>query len=87
MNDKQIHINSMVASRDGSPQVTLKLGDQAVQLEPAKARKIALWLLEATEAAESDAFIVRFLEKDMDLGQHYAVAVLQAFRKRREEQP
>lgn len=80
---KDIHINSMVANSDRQPYITLKVGDQAIQMEPAQAREIAAWLFEAAEAADSDAFIVQFLEKDMDLGTEYAVKVLAAFRKKR----
>lgn len=81
--EKHIHINSMVAHRDQQPYVTLKLGDQAGQLTPTRAREIAAGLVEAAEAAEADAFIVRFLAHDMDLGTDYAAAVLQQFRKKR----
>lgn len=80
---KHIHINSMVANRNHQPYVTLKLGDQATQMDPTEARRIAAWLLEAAEAAEADAFIVQFLSKDMDLGTDYAAAVLATFRKKR----
>lgn len=84
MKELQIHINSLVAHRDQQPYVTLKLGDQAAQLTPAKAREIAAWLLEAAEAAESDSFLVRFLAEELDLGTAYAVRVLVAFRRKRE---
>lgn len=83
MQEKHIHINSMVAHRDAKPYVTLKLGDQVTQLEPGKAREIATWLIEAAEAAESDAFMVQFLAKDMDLGMEYAGRVLALFREQR----
>ena len=52
-----IRINSGVSAFTGDGFVTLKWGESAGQLTPAEARAHALAILEAAEAAESDAAV------------------------------
>jgi hypothetical protein len=61
--EKQLVVNSMVASKDHRPYVTIALGEEAAQLDPADARRYGLWLIEAAESAEVDAFMVKYLQQ------------------------
>lgn len=80
MSAHEIRIESMVASRDQQPYVVVKWGEEAGQLTPSEARAHALKVLEAAEAAETDAFLVSFLlhRLEVDLGR--ALHILQDFR-------
>lgn len=55
-----------------------------LQVSPFEARKIALSILEAADAAEGDEFLVTFLQKKVGVGLDGAVAVLRDFREMRE---
>jgi hypothetical protein len=54
------------------------------QFSPAKAREIALMLLEAADAAESDALIARFGRETLGLDIVQAAQLIDQFRKLRE---
>lgn len=56
-----IHIESGVSGRTEEPMVTLTWGAEGAQLTVAEARQHALRILEAAEAAESDALLWRWL--------------------------
>lgn len=60
---KQIGVRSMFGHNTRQPLVLLRVGDEVVQLPPDKAREIGHWLLEAAEAADGDAALVRLCEK------------------------
>lgn len=57
---EEIHVSSGIGANTGAAYVTLALSAPAVQLLASQARAIALQILEAAEAAESDLFLVRF---------------------------
>lgn len=70
MNDQDLHasridIESIVSGRTFEPMVQLTWGDQSGQLTPGEARRHALSILEAADAAESDAFVFRWLTRDI----------------------
>lgn len=56
----QLHVSSLVSSRTGNPLVTLGLGEHTIQVSPEVARTHALHILEAAEAAETDAALLVF---------------------------
>lgn len=61
--------------------VNLRFGDQRAQLTPESAREHALSILAAADAAESDAFIIDFLQKRVGLTDpEKLAAVLSDFR-------
>jgi hypothetical protein len=76
----EILVESGVSYPDFRPFVTLRLGDQRGQLDPAEARQHALLILEAADAAESDAFIVQLLEQRVDMRHDQIARVLADFR-------
>ncbi len=78
-----IHIESIVSGADGRPYVTLEWGTQSGQLTPNEARMHAMSLMEATDAAESDALIVKFLREKVGASDSAVVGVLSEFREYR----
>lgn len=54
-----IDVQSIVSAANGQPLVQIKWGSQAGQLTPAEARQHALGLLDAANAAETDAALLR----------------------------
>lgn len=55
-----------------------------IQLSTAQARQIAMQILEACDAAESDGFVVAWLQSEAELSESQATALLGAFRQYRE---
>lgn len=69
---------------DGRPVVELTADTSPAQFSPAKAREIALLLLEAADAAESDALIAAFGREVLDLDMVEAARLIDRFRRLRE---
>jgi hypothetical protein len=57
----------------------LRLGDEVAQMPPDEARQIGHWILEAAEAAEGDAALVRVCAK-MGLDDRMAALLLRELR-------
>ena len=71
---------------DGEPFVKLTWGDQHGQLTPTEARRHALGILEAADAADSDSFLWGFLRARVGLDDERAAEVLAEFRAYRARQ-
>lgn len=56
-----------------------------LQMSPVEARKIAMSILEAADAAESDEFIITFLTQKVGVDIEGAASVLGEFRQLRDE--
>lgn len=56
-----ITVQGMFGQATNQPLVMFRMGEQFVNMEPAKAREIALMLLECAESAEQDAGLIDFL--------------------------
>lgn len=67
------------------PYVELTVDTSPTQLSPAKAREIALMLLEAADAAESDAVLMQFAKEHIGLDAAQAAELLDLFRQLRKE--
>lgn len=68
-------------------QVLIKRADWITQMSPADARQVAHNLLEAADAAESDGFLVGFLQKTVGVkDMRTIVTVLMEFREYRKKQ-
>lgn len=80
--EKQITVRSMFGHRTRQPLVLLRIGEEMVQIPPDQARQIGHWLLEAAEAADQDAVLVRFLGR-MGLDAEASAAALNELRKTR----
>lgn len=66
------------------PYVEIEVGDYTTQVSPEAARAIALNLLQAAEAAESDGHFIRFCQQ-MQFDQETTIQALQAFRAMRNQ--
>ena len=62
---ERIDVTSMVSGRTLEPFVQISWGNYHAQLTPEEARAHALIILECAEAAESDAFVFRWLTRDL----------------------
>lgn len=65
--------------------VTVGAKDFHVQMSPAEARDLALNLLESAEAAEQDAFLFEWAQKEVGVDDAGAATLLAEFRKWRED--
>jgi hypothetical protein len=82
-----IWASSSVHADDRAPWVHLQWADKSGMLTPDEARQFALSVLDAAEAAEHDAFLVRFLTDNIESDFSTAIAVLREFREMRERKP
>lgn len=82
--DNRIDIGSMVSQRDLKPYIEIRWGLMHAQLPLKDARDHALHILEACNAAETDAFIVHFLSRILKFPLEKCAVVLDEFRKFRE---
>jgi hypothetical protein len=80
----QIQIETIYGAISRKPFVTFKWGNMAGQLTPNEARAHALAILEAADAAESDAFIVKFLDDHLDAPPEASLVAMSEFRQFRE---
>ncbi len=84
--DDTIHINSVVSARDYRPFVQLKWGKEGCQMTPDEARAHAYAILDAANAAETDAIMVGFLREKVGLKEGADIGViLKDFRDLREK--
>jgi len=63
----EIEVASVMSHQDGEPMVDLWVSLSPAQLSPGKARELALMLLEAADAAESDAALSAFARSQLGL--------------------
>lgn len=65
-----LRVGSGVSLANGQPFVTVRWGDRSGQWSPGEARQHAMQVLEAAEAAEHDAVVVRWLRErvKVDIG-------------------
>lgn len=75
-----IDIESMVSRSNREPFVVLRWGSEEGQLTPTEARAHARKVLEAAEAADQDAFLVHYLESQVQVGWAATLATLAEFR-------
>jgi len=75
-----LSIDSLVSGRDRQPYVTLRWGKENGQLTPAEAVEHGRKVIEAAQAAITDAFLINFLIDRVGLSPPRAAAVLQDFR-------
>lgn len=83
--ERELWINSIYGSKARQPFVEFHYQDTVIQLAPEKARKVAMMLLESAEAAEQDAFLTEWAEKECGAGEEGAVKLLFFFREWREK--
>lgn len=84
---QHVFVTGLVSSKTLQPHVQIEIGDCKTQCSAEKAREIALMMLEASEAAMSDAFLIRFFVEKTGAQVDGAMGVvLQDFRAFRDEQ-
>lgn len=81
-----IMVSSMVATRTGEPLVILRWFTSVAQFPPAQARDLALNLLDAAEAANTDAFLMGFVSQTLGGRPEDGAQILAGFRKFRAQQ-
>jgi len=82
----QISITSTYGYTTQKPYVELSMDSSPAQFSPDKAREIALWLLEASDASESDAVLMAFARDQIGLDERRSAQLLDQFRQYREKQ-
>lgn len=82
----RIAVQSVVSAATGRPLVQIKWGDQVGQITPDEARQHALILLDAANAAETDAALLRFTRL-MGGNDQDAARLLAHFRASRGDDP
>src|SRR4051812_5622878 len=80
----EIRAAAIVSSQNGRPFVEFACDISPTQFTPAKAREIALMLLESADASESDAVLMGFARDMLDFDQQAAAKLLNQFRQYRE---
>lgn len=86
MEHETIVVESMLGAERHEPIVQIHIpGHTAVQLDAAGASDLALSLLEAANAAQTDAFLLNYFMKRWDFNLNGAVRALREFRKWRAE--
>lgn len=80
----QISVASTFGYATQKPYVELTMDVSPAQFSPAKAREIALMLLEAADASESDAVLMAFARDTIGLDERRAAQLLDQFRQMRE---
>ena len=86
MDNDTIQVGSVVSSRDFRPFVQLKWGSEGCQMTPDEARAHAYIILDAANAAETDAIMVGFLREKVGLKETVDIGViLKDFRELREK--
>jgi hypothetical protein len=80
-----IWVTSLVSAKTGEGIVDFRWGETHAQLTVAEARNHAAGVYEVAEAAETDAFIVEFFEKELNCDRDKAIGILRAFRGYREK--
>jgi hypothetical protein len=66
-------------------QVLIEAADFMTQMSPGDARALAMNLLNAADAAESDGFLISFMREKIGAADYQIAGVLEDFRKWREK--
>lgn len=76
-----IMVSSMVSSRTLEPMIMLRWFTFVAQIGIDQARELALSLLDATEAAKTDAFLMRFMSEAPGCGPEAGARLVAQFRE------
>ena len=81
-----IEITTMFGHKSKAPIVCLRWGDRMpYQMDTAKAREIALMLLEAAESAEQDGFLYDFARENLKADERIGAEIMNEFRNWRDK--
>lgn len=79
-------VSSIYGYASQKPYVNVEVSMSPMQCSPAKAREMALMLLEAADASESDAVLIGYAKDVLDLDERGAAQLLNHLRQYREKQ-
>lgn len=79
-------VSSIYGYTTRKPYVNVEVSSSPMQVSPAKAREMALMLLESADASESDAALLGYVRDVLDLDEVGAAQLLNQFRAYRERQ-
>lgn len=79
-----LRAESIVSGRDREPYVCISFAGERIQMSPEDARQHAHQVMIAADAAESDAFLVKFLQDRLGLNAELIGNILVDFRYYRE---
>lgn len=85
MTRNTIEVQSIVSAADRTAYVQIR--GAVGQMTPAEARDLALNLLQAAEAAETDSLILRFVRDALNGDERHAAVLLNELRQMRGEAP
>lgn len=80
----ELWVTSLYGHKTKKPLVELHWKDISIQMETAKAREVALMLLEGAEAADQDGFLVEWAQSEAGTTAEGAARLLAEFRKWRD---
>jgi hypothetical protein len=78
-------LSSIYGYASKKPYVNVEVSMSPMQMSPAKAREIALMLLESADASESDAVLIGYAKDVLDLDERGAAQLLDQLRRYREK--
>lgn len=78
-------VSSIYGYASQKPYVNVEVSMSPMQMSPAKAREIALMLLESADASESDAVLIGYAKNVLDLDERGAAQLLDQLRTYREK--
>jgi hypothetical protein len=79
-------VSSIYGYASQKPYVNVEVSMSPMQMSPAKAREIALMLLESADASESDAVLIGYAKDVLGLDEKGAAQVLDQLRRYRDKQ-
>ncbi len=82
---QMMYVTSLVSQRTRESVVEFQWGENKAQLSVEEARRYAFSVIECAEAAETDAFIVKFFMEELKMEQGKALQALVTFRSFREQ--
>lgn len=86
LTEQRVVVGSGFGATTRQPYVALSVNGQETKMTPAKAREIAMMLLSAADAAESDGFLVEWMGAEAGLNDQQRVMLLREFRAYRDQE-
>lgn len=81
----EFSVSSIYGYASKKPYVNVEVSVSPMQMSPAKAREIALMLLESADASESDAVLIGFARDVLSLDQEQSAQILNQLRQYRDK--
>lgn len=85
MPDNSIWIETLVSQATGEPRVQIAWYDHSAQMTPEETRAFALQIMEAADAATSDAYLVHWLAEKVQMDKQGQAMLLNEFREYRDK--